>query len=245
MSDLDIRSTPRRREVVSERGRAALEHLPWVYLRVAKRISPARPVVGGSTDLVIEGYPRSGNSFLLSWIDTANPQITIASHIHSIAHVHAALRREIPVVVVIRPPEAAIASHAVFSPDLPLEHMIDRYRRFHLGIARVVDRVIISPFPVTTGAPERVVEALRPVMSVPLADAPPGGRDEVMADLERRTVAFHGSVDETRVARPTTARTAATERVLSRLRDVHRDEMASLRRLHDRLAEAPSSLGIT
>jgi hypothetical protein len=242
VNELQVRSSARPWEAASERGRAALERFPDLYIRIARRRTPARLGVDASTDLLIEGFPRSGNSFLVSWIAKANPGLRIASHMHSIAHVHAALRRRLPVVVVIREPEAALASLALFDRQRPIEQHIERYRRFHVGVLAVCDEVLVSPFTVTTGQPERVVEALRPAMVRDLVATPPGGVDAVMAEVDRRTVRFNGVFDANRVARPTDARSAANERVRDLLRTRHCEALAVLDALHDRLASGPRAI---
>jgi hypothetical protein len=242
MNELQVRSSARPWEAASERGRAALERFPGLYVRIARRRTPAREGVDASTELLVEGFPRSGNSFLVSWIAKANPGVRIASHMHSIAHVHAALRRRVPVVVVIRQPEAALASLALFDGQRPIEQHIERYRRFHVGVLAVSDEVLVSPFAVTTGEPERVVEALRPTMARDLVATPPGGVDEVMAEVDRRTVRFNGVFDANRVARPTDARAAANERVRDLLRTRHAEALAVLDSLHERLASGPRAI---
>lgn len=219
-----------------------IEHFPGLYIRVAQRRTPTRTAVDATTDLLIDGFPRSGNSYLVSWIGRANPQLRIASHMHSIAHVHAAVRRRVPTVVVVRRPEEAIASLAVYAPQSPLERHIARYRRFHRGMRKLADAVLISPFPVTTGAPELVVDALRPRMAVALEAAPPGGRGEAMDEVDRRRIAFGGRADETKVARPSTARRPAIEQVRERLRARHGEALAELDALHDELVGRPSAI---
>jgi hypothetical protein len=242
VNELQVRSSARPWEAASERGRAALERFPGLYIRIARRRTPARQGVDASTDLLIEGFPRSGNSFLVSWIAKANPGLRIASHMHSIAHVHAALRRRLPVVVVIREPEAALASLALFDRQRPIEQHIERYRRFHVGVLAVYDEVLVSPFAISTAQPERVVEALRPTMAQDLVATPPGGVDEVMAEVDRRTVHFNGVFDASRVARPTAARSTANERVRGLLRTRHSEALADLEALHDRLASGPRAI---
>lgn len=242
MSELGIRSTARPWEAATERGRAVLERFPGIYVRIARHRTPERDGLDAATDLLIEGFPRSGNSFLVSWIATANPDLRIASHMHSMAHVHAALRRDLPVVIVVREPEDALASLAVFSPEQPLEQHIERYRRFHERAIDVTDDVIVSPFEVTTKRPELVVDALRPRMSQDLVASPPGGTVEVMEAVDRRSLRFHGSFDPNVVSRPSDTRSRATESARTMLRAHHGEALARLQSLHDRLTTGPTAL---
>jgi hypothetical protein len=237
-----LRGKPARHDLISERARATVERLPRVYLRVARRRTPRRDAVGDATDVLIEGFPRSGNSFLVAWLRRANPDLQIASHMHSIAHVRAALRRDVPVVVVIRPPEAALASWSVYNPRGAVDVQIERYRRFHEGLAEVADHVLISPFEVTTESPTTVVHALEAPLRRSLVDEPPGGMDEVFDEVDRRSVAYGSGHDERRLGRPTESRRAETAVVRRWLRDHRHGEMARLGELHDRLAGLPTAI---
>jgi hypothetical protein len=242
MRGIELRPEPTRREVVAERARAALEKLPGTYLRIAQRRTPLRDALSDTTDVLIEGFPRSGNSFLVSWVGRANPDLEIASHMHSVAHISAALRCEVPVVVVIRSPEAALASLAVFNPQVALDTQIERYRRFHEGVADLASEVIISPFPATTATPHAVVSALERRLGRPLVQEPPGGEDEVLAEVDRRTGVFGRGHDERRVGRPTESRRTANEQAREWLRGHRADELARLQALHDDLAVAPTAV---
>jgi hypothetical protein len=238
----ELRVSSTRREVVAERARTVIERVPSVYLPIARKRTPKRTALDSSTDLLIEGFPRSGNTFLLAWIARANPDLRIASHMHSIANVRAALRSGVPVVVVIRPPEAAIASLAVYNPSGPLDQHVARYGRFHRGVLDVVDDVILSPFPVTTRVPERVVEAIVSRSGRPLATSPAGGRDEVLAAVDDRNVLFNGELIELKVSRPSEARRAATEAVAAVLRERFGRELQELDELHHVLTRASSAV---
>lgn len=225
-----------------EQARAVAERVPRLYLPLAQRRNPGRIPMDASADLVVEGFPRSGNSFLMSWFACANPGLRIASHLHSIANVTAALRLGVPAVVVIRPPATAIASLALFSPAEPLDQHIARYRRFHRGVLAVAGDVVISPFPTTTGDPARVVEAVAIRSGRQLVLTPPGGRDEVTSAVEALNVKANGALDERKVGRPSAARRQAATVVTDLLRSRFAAELADLDQLYEHLASGPSAV---
>jgi hypothetical protein len=70
-------------------------------------------IVSRKTDLCIEGYPRSANTFACMLLYNINPNINIAHHTHSIANLKLALRYEIPAFVLIRFPIDAIVSYLI------------------------------------------------------------------------------------------------------------------------------------
>lgn len=124
-------------------------------------------------DLVLEGFPRSGNSFAARAFVSANPRAqswVIATHGHRIAQLALAIRYKLPTAVFVRNPQDAVTSLAALrfpnaSPASgPVERFIAEkttyYARFHEFIASHADNLVISGFGTTTGDFGRVVDAL-------------------------------------------------------------------------------------
>ena len=94
------------------RARLYVKRTPWLY-RTAKRVTgrgAADHLCDRRTDLCIEGYPSSGNSFSFAVLRLAGPRLRIAHHCHSAANLGIALGYGIPAICLIRNPEDAIAS---------------------------------------------------------------------------------------------------------------------------------------
>lgn len=102
--------------------------------------------ITGATQLVLEGCPRSGNSYALAAFDHANPGVPVASHRHSARAVEVGLRRGLPVIVLVRRPKDAIASGLQYYPDQPAEWAIEVYRRFHRALLPMANQVMIATF---------------------------------------------------------------------------------------------------
>jgi hypothetical protein len=98
------------------------------------------------TELVIEGCPRSGNSYALAAFRYANEGVPIASHRHSPTAVRTGLKHKLPVIVIIRQPRDTIGSGLQYYPDQPPRWAIRLYRRFHEGILPMADQVLITTF---------------------------------------------------------------------------------------------------
>jgi len=70
-----------------------------------------KQAVQENTQLVIEGFPRSANSFSVAAIQSVQPKpLVIASHLHAAAQVIRAADLSIPTLVLIRQPAEAIIS---------------------------------------------------------------------------------------------------------------------------------------
>src|SRR3954451_6340013 len=123
-----------------------LECLPSAYCSVMRRRHPEWFLVDGSTDIVIEGYQSCGNTFARKAMAQANPTLRIASHSHSWANVARGLRLGKPVVVLLRPPLDAVASHAVRMRLDDLDGELRRYQRFYRRVSERPGAVVIAPF---------------------------------------------------------------------------------------------------
>lgn len=70
-----------------------------------------RKIVSPTTELTVEGYPRSGNSFARKAFMLGRPEgLQIATHTHSAAQVRSSVRLGLPTMVVFREPGPAITS---------------------------------------------------------------------------------------------------------------------------------------
>ncbi|WP_269526531.1 hypothetical protein [Coraliomargarita parva] len=147
-----------------------LERNPRLYLWLLsiKRIGhwSRRWLVTKQTDITIDGYPRSGNSFARSAFETAQDRkYRVATHVHSYAQVLRSVELDIPTMVLLREPKDACLSlvaltYEIEDADLSkgnlkrakrhlLQNLLD-YAEFYRQVATVKDGVIIAEFSVVT-----------------------------------------------------------------------------------------------
>ena len=111
---------------------------------------PAAPEpVERETDVVIEGFPRMGNTFAhIAFKFAQKEPVKIAHHTHAAAQVIYAAKRNIPTIVLIREPEAAITSYLVgeFDTDLSISQSLREYISFYTNIMPYKDRFLIVEF---------------------------------------------------------------------------------------------------
>jgi hypothetical protein len=84
--------------------------LPSFHLLFNLKKKPQARVVNRNHDIVIEGFPRSGNTFLLAYFKELNPKAQIASHFHTYSQVFWGIRYQIPLLIVIRNPVDSVCS---------------------------------------------------------------------------------------------------------------------------------------
>lgn len=114
----------------------------WKY-----RSLPERPQVSADTELVIEGFARSGNTFSKLAFEFAQPkQVKLLTHLHTAAAVIAAVRMQIPTVVLIRKPEDAILSAFIQGERWTIKQQLKRYLSFYMPIFSYNEEYLIALF---------------------------------------------------------------------------------------------------
>ena len=103
--------------------------------------------VNKETDVVIEGFPRCGNTFAVVAFQSAqNQSIKIAHHIHAAAQISLAARWEIPTIVLIREPLDAVSSLIVRHPEREPERCLIEYDIFYRSILALQGKFVVADF---------------------------------------------------------------------------------------------------
>ena len=130
------------------------------YLAYSRRRHPLA-VLRAETELVIEAYPRSANTFCAVAFQISQPRpVRLAHHLHAPAQIAAAARRGVPVLVPVRHPRDCAISIAIRSPHVSLTQALVAYRRFHEAVLPHRDACQVALFEDVTTDFGRVVEAL-------------------------------------------------------------------------------------
>jgi hypothetical protein len=217
-----------------------LEQVPSVYCSVMRRRHPEWFLVDARTDVVIESYQSCGNTFARKAMEHANPQARIASHSHSWANVARGLRLGKPVVVLLRDPVEAIASHVVRMRLDDLDRELRRYRRFFGRVAAVPESVVLTPFEVTVNRFGDVIGAVNTRFSTGFKvfdHADPASKAEVFEEMEREARSTPSELDRMwRIARPNAERAEATKEMQARLKGPeHRPALARCEAVYEEL----------
>lgn len=117
-------------------------------LKLSYRLSSRRAdhLIAANTDLMIEGFPRSANTFAAWAFELTNPRCKLAHHVHTRAHVLLAVRQKVPAVVLLRPPADAVRSLLVRRPEMPPRVALSRYIAFYEGVAPHTQHLIFARF---------------------------------------------------------------------------------------------------
>ncbi|WP_151084737.1 hypothetical protein [Nocardioides cynanchi] len=140
--------------------RRPVSRLPYVwdaamYARRDKRCTLARK----DTALVIEGFPRSGNTFAVAAFQIANDRRThLGRHLHGAPHLLRAARLGVPAIALVRAPEDAIPSYLIRRSGLHAEDALVEYLDFYRTAWAARDDFVVGLFADVTGSFGTVID---------------------------------------------------------------------------------------
>jgi hypothetical protein len=195
--------------------------------------------VDGSTEIVIEGFPRTGTSFAVAAFRMAQPRpVAVACHVHAPAQVIAGVRRGLPVLLCVREPEGAVLSYAVRNPHLSLRQALRSYLRFYEPLVPHRSGFVVGRFErITTDLGGLILEVNERFGTdfAPFEQTEENVRacfEQIDEDYRRRV---SGLAFERQVARPSPVR----ERMKAELREAYRGPaLAGLRARADAVYRA-------
>jgi len=112
------------------------------------------------SDICIEGFQRSGNSFFFTLFKRRNKALKIAHHTHAAAQVIKAVEYNVPTIVLIRKPEDAIASLVVWDDKLSISIAFSAWISFYKRLLDLQDKIQITSFEEVTENPVEVINEL-------------------------------------------------------------------------------------
>ncbi len=157
-----------------------LERFPWLYLTLLKLKRTGHWsknwIVSAETNITIEGFPRSGNSFARSAFMSAQPnEVCIATHVHSAAQVRQSVHLGIPTMVLLRHPADACLSLVALDYEIAgtrpediskvkatrtLIENLAAYDRFYRDTLKVYDSVVIAEFSIVTADYGEIIQRI-------------------------------------------------------------------------------------
>jgi len=137
-----------------------LNRIPFVlsFLRLVPGLR--HTVVSRKTDLLIEGYPRSGNTFARNaFLLACDGRFSVTSHLHLISSVRKAMRLNKPILILIRRPVDAVCSFLVYKGEhFPVEQALSEYIDFYRYVLEHRDSMVVASFDEVTASFGQVVE---------------------------------------------------------------------------------------
>ena len=128
------------------RGLNVAASYPTIAVWLARLGRYGEPLEQG-TEIVIEGFPRSGNSFAVAAFRRAQRRpVRIAHHLHAPGHAIAGVRAGVPTLVMLRSPDEAVPEFAASKPNIPVPEILRGYVRFHEPLLPHRRGFVVGPF---------------------------------------------------------------------------------------------------
>lgn len=126
--------------LVTRTIRRYIKATPSIYIKIAKNLEDEAVHATLDTDLVIEGFQRSGNTYCWFLVkEIVQKRAKIAHHTHSVSSLKLAKRFKLPTIVIIRAPLDSLVSATIYRTGginskhihRHVKYMIDDYYSFY------------------------------------------------------------------------------------------------------------------
>lgn len=132
---------------IRQATRSRIAQYPSIYFSLLALKSKKPPIIGPTTEIVIDGFPRSANTFaVLAFRRSQRRQVEIAHHTHTPAQIIRAVQWSVPVLLLVRQPEAAITSLMLRNPALGPDGCLREYIRFYRRLYGSRNALVIGEF---------------------------------------------------------------------------------------------------
>lgn len=222
--------------------RSALAASDSLYPLMIKTVSLVRPgqkrlLAKQSTDIVIDGFPRSANTYFVSFFELAQQrkEIEIARHLHESYQFRYAERHGIPCVVLVRNPKDAIVSAILRDGRASIAVLARNYSRFYTNLLEHHRRSVIAPFQTVIDDANTIISAVNKSYGTSFLLLPEDQKADVLAEVNRKDrLAFGTSRPEvTRAALPSAAKKTAAKAIEGSLLSQHADALDNANAIYE------------
>lgn len=103
--------------------------------------------VGSDTQIVIEGFPRTGTTFAVEAFRMAQPDaVEVACHVHAPAQLVAAARRNLAALAIVREPEETVLSFVIRHSHIGISQALRGFIRFHEPLLPYRGDLVVGTF---------------------------------------------------------------------------------------------------
>lgn len=127
--------------------RFLISFFPAIYYPLYARKEPFKHMaVNKNTNLCVEGFPRSANSFFVAALHISNKNLSIAHHHHTISQLIQAANHQIPAIVLIREPRKTMTSWLLFQRSKRIKLYLKIYKKFYSYADSQTDKILFVRF---------------------------------------------------------------------------------------------------
>jgi len=194
-----------------------------IFLPLLLRATPegTSRAITPDTRLVVEGFPRSGNTFaVFAFRNAQAQQVEVVGHVHHPSQVKLAVRKGLPTLLVIRRPLPCLASYLVTAPHGRPAGVLKEYVRYHRELLPYLDSVVVGEFEQVTHSFSDVITEINDRFGTTFApfDQSQENVDRVFEDIEAHHAQMHAGKEVERIVpRPSSERANENRMHLSAL----------------------------
>lgn len=118
-------------------------------------------LVNEDTELLIDGFPRSANTFAYAFIEMTQPVKRIAHHVHLPVQFYRSKKFSTPALLLLRNPVDAAISMSIRRPTYFPYLIFLYYYLFHTKIFKIISDTLIIRFEEVVSDPNSIIRKLR------------------------------------------------------------------------------------
>jgi hypothetical protein len=187
-------------------------------------------LVSKDTEIAIEGFPRSANTFAVEAFEMSQDHpVRIAHHLHASAQIMMAVKYGIPTVVLIREPKGALESCLVREPHRCAKGVLKDYIHFYNSIHLHSADYVVATFEQVTNNLGKVTRRVNTRFGTTLKEF--AHTEKNVADCfqriddQDRKQSGKESVRTDFVCRPSEAKSSLKRQAAERLKATHLDKL--------------------
>lgn len=206
--------------------RRLAEQHDMLYVAYIHALAPFRPrlrrrLVTKNSDLVLEGFPRSANTYFFWYFDTAQRrEWKVAHHLHSPYQIRAAVKHRIPCVFLIRNPLDCVASAVLRDARLSVGAALRSYLTLYSTAVEHANHLLLVPQKMAIKNPHEVIGAINARYGCAFDILPKERLGEVYERINARHLSDWklSEPDPARLALPSAQKEAAKEPIAEQIR---------------------------
>lgn len=204
------------------KGKLVSYHYPYLYYTYYRCFGKDKSLlIHRNSRLVIEGFPRSANTFTVVFLEK---YLTngghIAHHLHNPSQILLALQWNIPCIVLIREPESAVVSFIIRN-GISIKTAFNDYINFYQCILDKIENVDIVTFEEITSDPGNILRRLHENHPTLFSRHEIQNIDQEVIFTEIEQISRHNfnKISENEVARPSKSRSLFADKIKADIRN--------------------------
>lgn len=202
-------------------------------VHIISKIKYPHTTFSSSTEITMDGFQRSGNSFATYQFINENKDLNIAHHRHINTQIIFSAENNIPTIVFIRDPiDTIISAFFVQESAISFEIIIKSWINFYEPIMRYKNKIVVSNFDSTINNFDKIINQLN--IKYDSKFVAPKTNNQTYKNynkhIEKLQLKNFGKLDNNRMSKPNNARISKKPSLVEKIK---KENMVSLKKSYD------------